>query len=193
MTLFVIFAAIAVCWSVQLFFTWRQATRFMAAVKSLRETGTVSIGVGGKRYRGGRAYIAISVDETGTVVAALRLRGLTVFASPKPVPELVGWTARGLRRNAEVTGLRANEREAAKAAAEMLRKSPAASDAGIPTQSSVASNSDGNSTARARGHRTTAGASAGSNGGRASTDDLARAATVPAVPTGSGGKEGSLP
>lgn len=127
MTLFAIFAAIAACWAVQLFFTWRQAQRFMAAVRRLREAGTVSIGVGGKRYRGGRAYVAIAVDPAGTVVGALRLRGVTVFARPKPAKEIVGCPVRRLLGTGVLPGLRANEREAARCAARMVPAGPSAS------------------------------------------------------------------
>ena len=40
---------------------WRSTPRSAA----LRRSGTVSVGAGGKRYRGGRAFVAIAVDDDG--------------------------------------------------------------------------------------------------------------------------------
>jgi DNA-binding transcriptional regulator of glucitol operon len=43
-------------WAVQLALAFMQAKRFQADLKSLRMQGTSAVGMGGRRYRGGRAF-----------------------------------------------------------------------------------------------------------------------------------------
>ena len=61
------FTVLGLAWAVQLFFAWRQAQRFQKQLAILRKEGTVAIGIGGKRYRGGRAYVALVADKSGVV------------------------------------------------------------------------------------------------------------------------------
>ena len=72
---------------------------FNRQVLRLRASGTVSVGHGGKRYRGGRAYVAIAVDDHGIVRDAISLRG---FARP-PAPRRPCSTSRSTRSAVNAT------------------------------------------------------------------------------------------
>ena len=91
-------AAVVGGWFVQLLLTHRQTTAFTNATRQLRTRGTVAIGTGGRRYRGGEAFVAIAVDPQGAVADAITLRGWTTFARPAAMP--------GLLRTAAVDALR---------------------------------------------------------------------------------------
>jgi glucitol operon activator protein len=123
MTQWYIFLLLAVVggWVVQLWFTYRQSTAFMADVRQLRQHGTVSIGIGGKRYRGGRAYVAMAVQD-GVVTKALTLYGWTTFARAKDLPALAGWKVNQIKGDREIPGLSSQQRLAARQAAELLKK-----------------------------------------------------------------------
>src|SRR3982751_6933681 len=85
-----ILAAVVAGWVVQLVMAFKQSMAFNTAVRSLRPSGKVSVGVAGRRYRGGRAYVAIAVDDHGIIRDALSLRGFTTFARAHAAPALVG-------------------------------------------------------------------------------------------------------
>jgi DNA-binding transcriptional regulator of glucitol operon len=55
--------ALVAGWMVQMYFTYQQSTAFNRQVRALRGSGTVSVGVGGRRYRGGRAFVALALDD----------------------------------------------------------------------------------------------------------------------------------
>jgi DNA-binding transcriptional regulator of glucitol operon len=114
-------AAVVAGWAVQLYMTYRQSMAFNADVHRLRTSGTVSVGVGGRRYRGGRAYVAVAVDETGVVRDTLCLRGFTTFARGVALPALVGVRLNVVRGDREIPGLSRSQREAARQAAELFR------------------------------------------------------------------------
>ena len=84
-------------WVVQLYFTYRQSTAFMADVRELRQHGLVSIGIGGKRYRGGRAYVAMAVQD-GAVTKAITLHGWTTFARAQPLTAMLAISAAGMHQ-----------------------------------------------------------------------------------------------
>ena len=107
-------------WIVQLFLSYRQCMAFNDEVRRLRRSGTVSVGSGGRRYRGGRAFVAIAVDQDDVVREALSMRGFTTFARARPKADLIGTPARVLRGEREVPALGRAEREAARQAAELL-------------------------------------------------------------------------
>lgn len=86
-----LFTFLGLAWAVQLFFAWRQAQRFQKQLSTLRKEGTVAIGLGGKRYRGGRAYVALVADPSGHVTSGLVLSGLTVMAKGKPFADYKGF------------------------------------------------------------------------------------------------------
>lgn len=117
------FLAIAAALAVQIYFTGVQSKAFMAAIRQLRSKGRVSVGVGGRRYIGRRAYIGIAVDENNRVVDALVLRGVTQLARPRPAPRLVGLTVAKLAGKASLPGVDAIERAAARQAAELMSAS----------------------------------------------------------------------
>ena len=83
---------IAAMWASQLALAYVQAKKFQADLRSLRQYGTVAIGMGGRRYRGGRAFVALAADENGLIVTGLVLRGLTVFAKSKPLNTYNGFS-----------------------------------------------------------------------------------------------------
>lgn len=83
---------IAAMWLAQLSLAYLQAKRFQGDLRSLRKLGTVAVGMGGRRYRGGRAFVALSADESGVVVDGLVLRGLTVFAKSRPLTSYKGFS-----------------------------------------------------------------------------------------------------
>ncbi len=59
----------------QLYLSYQQSMSFNRQVTALRRDGTVSVGVAGRRFRGGRAFVAIAVDDHGIVRNAISLRG----------------------------------------------------------------------------------------------------------------------
>lgn len=115
---------IGVMWVVQLFLTYRQAMRFNDTLKPLRQQGRTAIGMGGKRYRGGRAFVAIAEKE-GIVVDARMMTGFTVFAAPKPCPELIGLSLTRLAEDGDIPGMSKKVKLAAQMAANTLLR-PAA-------------------------------------------------------------------
>jgi len=82
----------------------------------LRRLGRVSIGASRRQFRG-RAYVVVAVGPDDRVTAAEALRGVTVFANPKPVPALMGLPAAELAAGAEVPGLHPKVLAAAQSAA----------------------------------------------------------------------------
>jgi DNA-binding transcriptional regulator of glucitol operon len=128
-----ILGAVVAGWMVQLWLTYKQSMAFNDEVRAMRPYGTVSVGVGGTRYRGGRAFVAIAVDDGGVVRQAITLRGWTTFARARPLPALVGVRARQIKGTTEIPGLARQQREAARQAAELLEKkgSPSPTDAHV--------------------------------------------------------------
>jgi len=78
-----ILLVIAAMWAAQLALAYVQAQRFQSDLRALRKQGTVAVGMGGRRYRGGRAFVALTVDANQIVLDGLVLRGFTVFAKSK--------------------------------------------------------------------------------------------------------------
>ena len=116
---FIIIAALVAGWLVQIFFTYRQSMAFNDQVRRLRTTGTVSVGVGGNRYKGRRSFVAIAVDDAGIVRDAICLSGLTTFARAKPVPGLLDVKVSVLRGTRDVPHVSPSQRLAARQAAEL--------------------------------------------------------------------------
>lgn len=120
----IIFGTLVTMWIIQMFFTWQQAQRFMADVRHLRSKGTVAIGMGGRRYRGGRAFVALASKadgaDKGKVVDALTLSGFTVISKPKNLPALVGLDLVALANGGAPESLKPKFREAAAQAAKTL-------------------------------------------------------------------------
>jgi len=114
--------AVVLGWVVQLVLSYRQSQAFNSDARALRRSGTVSVGSGGTRYRGGRAFVAIAVDDRGVVRDAISLSGWTTFARARRVPPLVGQRASGLQGDRDVPGLSRQQREAARHAATLLQE-----------------------------------------------------------------------
>lgn len=116
-----IFLVIAAMWVFQLFFAAKQSMRFSKSLREVRALGRSAVGLGGFRYRGGRAFVALS-EKNGVVVAAKVLVGITVFASPVDCPQLVGKPLTALANGEQMETLRKKVQEAVKMAAEVLLK-----------------------------------------------------------------------
>ena len=137
---FAVIAAVVAGWMVQLYLSYHQATAFNKAVTALRTKGTVSVGVGGRRYRGGRAFAAIAVGPDDVVVDAITLQGLTTFARPRALPGACGQSVRRLGGDRDIPALSRQQREAARQAATLLidgreRSRKRDSEGGVPTTS----------------------------------------------------------
>ncbi|GAA5135190.1 hypothetical protein GCM10023339_72800 [Alloalcanivorax gelatiniphagus] len=116
---FIIIVALVAGWLVQIFFTYRQSMAFNDEVRKLRRTGTVSVGVGGNRYKGRRSFVAIAVDDAGVVRDAISLGGLTTFARAKPLPGLFDLKVSVLAGTRDIPHVSPSQRLAARQAAEL--------------------------------------------------------------------------
>ena len=87
-----IFILIGIMWLFQLWFAYKQAKIFQEDIRGLRKQGTMAIGVGGRRYRGGRAFVALTCDDSGIVKAGMVLKGFTIFAKSKPLSSYTGFS-----------------------------------------------------------------------------------------------------
>ena len=83
---------IAAMWASQLALAYMQAKRFQADLSGLRKQGTVAVGMGGRRYRGGRAFVALTVDDDEIVQDGLVLKGFTVFAKSRQLINYIGFS-----------------------------------------------------------------------------------------------------
>lgn len=115
-----IFLLIAAMWVFQLYLAVKQSQRFSDQIRDIRTPGTTtSVGVGGYRYKGGRAFVAIA-QKDGIVTGARVLSGLSVFANSQPWERPIGMHIRDL---AEGQGLEDEKKkvvEGAKMAAKTL-------------------------------------------------------------------------
>ena len=87
-----LFILIGIMWLFQLWFAYKQAKIFQEDIRGLRKQGTMAIGVGGRRYRGGRAFVALACDDSGIVKAGMVLKGFTIFAKSKPLNTYTGFS-----------------------------------------------------------------------------------------------------
>lgn len=113
------FIAIAAAWVAQMYFTYQQAMRFNDTLKPLRQQGRTAIGLGGKKFFGGRAFVAIA-HQGDTVVDARTMKGYTIFARPQVMPELIGLSLTQLAGDGDIPGLPDKVRSAAQMAASTL-------------------------------------------------------------------------
>lgn len=118
---FVIIAAVVAGWMVQMYLTYQQSMAFNRQITALRSRGTVSVGVGGKRYRGGRAYVALAFDEHGIVRDALTLSGFTTFARGRTLDALVNVKPSRIRSQDPLPGVSPQQHEAARQALELAK------------------------------------------------------------------------
>jgi glucitol operon activator protein len=85
----VIIVGLVIGWAIQMALAYRQAAVYENHVRSLRRLGPSATGRSGSRIKG-VAYCTLAADHAGRVAGAETLRGLTVFARPRPRPDLVG-------------------------------------------------------------------------------------------------------
>jgi glucitol operon activator protein len=122
---------IAAMWASQLAMAYLQAKRFQSDLRALRAKGVTAVGMGGRRYRGGRAFVALAVNESGVVVDGLVLRGLSVFANSKPLTTYTGFSLEEIiSGKPEVQSNPRKISEAAKQSAEHIRDYFARVDSG---------------------------------------------------------------
>ncbi len=87
-----LFILIGIMWLFQLWFAYKQSKIFQNDIRGLRAQGTMAIGMGGRRYRGGRAFVALTADESGVVKDGMVLKGFTIFARSKPIDTYTGFS-----------------------------------------------------------------------------------------------------
>ena len=132
-TAFVLLAAVVLGWIVQAYLTYQQSMAFNDQVRALRRSGTVSVGVAGNRYRGGRAYVAVAVDDDANVVRdAMTLSGWTTFARGKSLPGLVGAKVNQVKGDRDFPGLSKQQREAARQAVTLLQQGGGRPSSDVP-------------------------------------------------------------
>jgi glucitol operon activator protein len=124
----IIFITLAAAWGLQILLAWRQAQSFMTRVRTLRRSGRVAIGSSGSRMRG-RAYVALAIAPDGRVTAAETLRGMTVFARPRPVPALIGRSSSALADGEDMPAVHVRVREGTRSAAAILHRRPGSAQA----------------------------------------------------------------
>ena len=122
--IWIIFVGIGIGWIFQLILTHRQAMGFNDALKPLRQQGRTAVGIGGRRYRGGRAFVALA-QQGDSVVDARVMTGFTTFARPLPYPKLNGLSPTLLAGDESIPDLPAKVRDAARMAASTLLSSDA--------------------------------------------------------------------
>jgi DNA-binding transcriptional regulator of glucitol operon len=121
MSPFLLIVAVVAGWMVQLYATYRQSMAFNREVVALRRHGTVSVGVGGRRYRGGRAFVAVALDDRGVVRDALTLKGFTTFSRAQPLAGLLDVSSRRIRADEPLPGLSRQQHEAARQAVDLAK------------------------------------------------------------------------
>ncbi|HYO38410.1 MAG TPA: transcriptional regulator GutM [Nocardioidaceae bacterium] len=121
MSVMVVIAAMVGGWMVQMYLTYQQSMAFNRQVTAMRRQGTVSVGAGGKRYRGGRAFVAVALDDKGVVRDALTLSGWTTFSRGKRLDALVGVRTGKIRAGKALPGLTRQQLEAAQQAVDLAK------------------------------------------------------------------------
>jgi len=119
-SMLLVLAAVVAGWIVQAYLSFNQQLAFNKQVVALKKQGTVTVGVAGKRYRGGRAFVALAIDERGVVADTLTLSGWTTFARGRRLAPLVGSTTAQVKGDREIRGLSKQQRDAAREALVLL-------------------------------------------------------------------------
>ena len=119
-SMLIVLAAVVAGWAVQAYLSFNQALAFNKQVVALRKQGTVTVGAAGKRYRGGRAYVALAIDDREIITDTLTLSGFTTFARGRRLAPLVGSTTTQIKGDREFPGLSKQQRDAAREALVLL-------------------------------------------------------------------------
>ncbi len=91
MNMTAIILLLVAAWIAQLGLALWQTRRYLRRLAVLRKDGTTSVGMAGSAWRK-RVYAVLVVDDAGKIIHAEQFSGWTVFATLKPVPDLVGHT-----------------------------------------------------------------------------------------------------
>jgi len=111
---------VAAMWVFQLYFAVKQSQRFSNDLREIRTAGTLTtVGMGGKRYRGGRAFVALAAKD-GVVTGAKVLSGFTVFAKSMPLEIVIGKKLTNLVEGVGIEGEKPKIIDATKHAAKTL-------------------------------------------------------------------------
>ncbi|MCR4431416.1 MAG: transcriptional regulator GutM [Tepidanaerobacteraceae bacterium] len=89
--------AAGLMWIFQGVLTYFQIKDLQVKLKKMKEKGIVGIGTVKNRFGSG-AIVILSVDETGRIIEAQKMTGVSVFARFRHLPELKGlhyWEAPG--------------------------------------------------------------------------------------------------
>ena len=90
-----IIIAFVIAWVIQFALTYFQMRRYQKRLNELRKEGMTATGMSGSMYKR-RAYGILVIDEDDKILHAEQFSGWTVFASLKPVNELVGLTIKDI-------------------------------------------------------------------------------------------------
>jgi len=115
-----VLGAVVVGMFLQVITTYKQTAAFRAAVRDLRKHGNISIGGAGKRYRGGKAFVAIAADANGRITKAISLSGWTTLARPQELSTVKGLSLSRLRGSGSVPSVNPRVRDALQNAAQTL-------------------------------------------------------------------------
>ncbi len=112
-------------WLLQLALAYRQARSFYRRTSSLRKLGRCATGLSSGKYRGRVYVVLVAHPVTHLIIKAEQLRGLTVFASMKPIPQLEGYALEALLATPapSIRGVTPSTIEAARSAAQAIEKS----------------------------------------------------------------------
>lgn len=113
--------ALGVMWLAQFGLSFLQMRRYYGRISKLRKTGLTATGMSGNRVRT-RTYVVLVLDEDLKVKTAEQLSGITVFASLKPIKQLIGLHVDDVWEGGEIPkSVGKNVWSAACAAAQYLR------------------------------------------------------------------------
>lgn len=116
-----LFILIGIMWLFQLWFAYKQSKIFQQDIRGLRKQGTMAIGMGGRRYRGGRAFVALVCDENKIVLNGMVLKGFTIFARSKPLNTYTGFSIDEIASGDRIVeGEKKKVQEAAKSSAQYI-------------------------------------------------------------------------
>lgn len=116
-----LFILIGIMWLFQLWFAYKQAKIFQDDIRGLRKQGTMAIGVGGRRYRGGRAFVALTAGEDNIVKDGMVLKGFTIFARSQRLTAYTGFSIDEIASGDRIAlGEKRKVQEAAKSSAQHI-------------------------------------------------------------------------
>jgi glucitol operon activator protein len=100
-----LFLVVALAWILQLALSLLQTRRFHRRITELRRGSfATATGFAGSNWKR-KVYGVLVVNENYEVIHAEKLTGFTVFASLKPVPDLVGLSVDRLEQDEPVAGI----------------------------------------------------------------------------------------